>query len=211
VTEKKTRATFIRHGQSRANVGRWDGEFSQVPLTELGLEQAQTLADSWEFTPDRIIVSPYVRTEQTAAPTIARFPEVLVERWPIQEFTYWDRAYWGGTTPEDDREEVARFWRICDPEHRYAAVEGSGTAESFSDMLLRAETALLRMSEFPPGERILLFTHGHFMQAMRFVLKFPEWGPKEKMENFRSYDEQFKVKNCELMEAVLEDEKWRLV
>ena len=43
------------------------------------------------------------------------------------------------------------------------------------------------------------------------MLKFPEWGPKEKMENFRSFDEQFKVKNCELMEAVLEDEKWRLV
>jgi len=26
------------------------------------------------------------------------------------------------------------------------------------------------------------------------------------MENFRSYDERYKVKNCELMEAVLENE-----
>jgi len=192
-------------------VGGWFGPFAEIPLTALGLQQAEELAAAWDFTPYRIIVSPYTRTEQTAAPTIARFPEVPVERWGIHEFTYWDRAYWGDSTPEDRVEEVARFWRVCDPEHRYAAVEGAGRAESYSDMLQRAETALEKMKEYPAGERVLLFSHGHFMQALRFVLKFPEWSAKEKMENFRSYDERFKIKNGELMEVELENGKWRLL
>jgi len=172
VTEEKTKAIFIRHGQSCANVGIWDGEFSQIPLTKLGLEQVQVLANSWDFAPDRIIVSPYLRTEQTAAATIARFPDVPVERWPVHEFTYWDRQYWGGTTPEDDREGVARFWRICDPEHRFSATEVGETAESFADLLLRGEVMFDRLAKFPRGERILVFTHGHFMQALRHVLLF---------------------------------------
>src|SRR3546814_5730649 len=36
-------------------------------------------------------------TRQTAAPTIARFPGVPVEVWPIEEFTYLQPARWNGT------------------------------------------------------------------------------------------------------------------
>ena len=35
--------------------------------------------------------------QQTAAPTIARFPGVPVEVWPIEEFTYLQPARWNGT------------------------------------------------------------------------------------------------------------------
>jgi hypothetical protein len=34
------------------------------------------------------VTSPHLRTQQTTAPTIERFPDVPVEVWPIEEFTY---------------------------------------------------------------------------------------------------------------------------
>ena len=36
----------------------------------------------------------YLRTQQTAQPTIERFPEVPVAVWPIQEFTYLEPSRW---------------------------------------------------------------------------------------------------------------------
>jgi len=208
VTKETKQAIFIRHGQSMANVGLWDGEFSQVPLTAVGFEQAEAVAKQWDFTPDRIIVSPYLRTQQTAAPTIARFPEVPVETWDIHEFTLWDRAHWGATTPEEDVEEVERIWRIADPAYRHGADAGPG-AESFGDLLQRTEVTLRRLAAMEGNERVLLFTHGHFMQALKHTLLFPEWSAKQKMENFRSYDDLYRVKNTELLLVELENGKWR--
>tara|TARA_R110000823_G_scaffold128520_4_gene256280 strand:- start:754 stop:951 length:198 start_codon:yes stop_codon:yes gene_type:complete len=48
------------------------------------------------LSPALIVTSPYTQTRQTAAPTIARFPEVSVEIWPIEEFTYLKPACWSG-------------------------------------------------------------------------------------------------------------------
>ena len=209
MSSDKKQGIFIRHGQSRANVGRWDGEFSQIPLTPIGEEQARVLAKSWEFAPSRIIVSPYLRTQQTAAPTIARFPDVPVETWDIHEFTYWDPANWGETTAEDSLEEVARFWRVGDPEHRFGATAAL-RGESFGDLLRRNEAALDRLKRLEGNGPVLLFSHGHFMQAMRHSMLHPEWTAAQKMQTFRDYDEAYKVQNTEKIGVDLEDGKWRL-
>lgn len=199
------RATFIRHGESMANIGQWDGGFAEIPLTNLGEKQAETIADKWDFTPDLIVVSPYLRTQQTAAPTISRFPSVTVETWPIHEFTFWDPAYWNAG-PDETYEMVERFWRDADPDYRHA--EGT---ESFRDLLQRTEAALARLADRPGLDRVLLFTHGHFMQALRHTLFFPEWTPREKMANFRSYDDAHRVKNTETIDVELNDGEWRLL
>src|SRR3546814_8565469 len=68
-----------------------------IELTELGQEQAGEVAASWTQAPALIVTSPYTRSRQTAAPTIARFPEVPAERWPIGEFNYLQPARWNGT------------------------------------------------------------------------------------------------------------------
>ncbi|MES2390424.1 MAG: histidine phosphatase family protein [Acidobacteriota bacterium] len=205
MSTQATQGIFIRHGQSVANVGLWDGPFAEIPLTEVGRQQAEELAQSWDFVPDFIAVSPFVRTRQTAAPTIARFAQVPMEYWPIQEFTFWDRAFWGEMTPEEDQETVFKFWDVADPEHRY----GTG-AESFGDLLGRAEDSLERLAKMKPGSRVLLFTHGHFIQALRHVLLFPHWSAREKMQSFRGFDERWRVRNVELARAELKDGIWKL-
>lgn len=90
------RAIFIRHGQSTGNAGVPCHDLGAIELTELGQEQARDVAASWTQAPALIVTSPYTRTRQTAAPTIARFPGVPVEVWPIEEFTSHDESLVNG-------------------------------------------------------------------------------------------------------------------
>jgi len=210
VSSKTKQAIFIRHGQSRQNVGDWNGGFAEIPLTAVGEEQARALAETWDFTPSLIVVSPYLRTQQTAAPTIARFPDVPVETWEIHEFTFWDRAHWGDVMPDESFEDVARFWRVADPEYRHKGSADTAGAESFGDLLRRTEVALERLSAMEFNAPVLLFTHGHFMQALRHTLLFPHWTAEQKMMNFVAYDEANKVLNTELITVEFEEGKWRL-
>src|SRR3546814_13888366 len=65
----------------------------------------------------RSVTSPYTRTLQTAAPTIARFPGVPVEVWPIEEFTYLQPARWNGTRSVERMPHLERYWREADPDY----------------------------------------------------------------------------------------------
>jgi broad specificity phosphatase PhoE len=198
-------AIFIRHAQSTANAGEPTSDFARVPLTELGWQQARTLAASWTFAPSRIILSPFLRTIQTADPTIARFPQVPVETWDIHEFTFWDPVYWGGGEPRDQPEAVACYWNIADPDHHYGT-----QAESFADMLRRAEGALQKLQSLKVDAPVLLFTHGHFLQALRQTILHPQWSDKEKMQDFIAFDDAEKVQNTQLVPASFDGQNWRL-
>jgi broad specificity phosphatase PhoE len=73
------RVIFIRHGQSTGNVGMLSNDLSSITLTEVGWQQARQVAADWREAPTLLITSPYLRTQQTAAPTQERFPDVPVE------------------------------------------------------------------------------------------------------------------------------------
>jgi broad specificity phosphatase PhoE len=75
------RAVFIRHGHSTANAGVPSDDLALIELTELGRRQAADIAAAWTECPTLIVISPYIRTRQTAEPTIERFPGVPVEIW----------------------------------------------------------------------------------------------------------------------------------
>ena len=109
------RATFIRHGQSTGNAGVPFPDLVSIALTELGQAQARAVAAAWIETPALIVTSPYLRTQQTAAPTIARFPDVPVEVWPIEEFTYLQPARWNGTLSAERLPYLERYWQTADP------------------------------------------------------------------------------------------------
>jgi len=60
---------FLRHGQSQGNAeGRYQGQ-ADYPLTDIGIRQAQILADTWERTGvefDLVISSPLAWARQMA-------------------------------------------------------------------------------------------------------------------------------------------------
>ncbi len=100
------------------------------------------MAASWTETPDLIVTSPYLRTQQTAAATIERFPNVPVEVWPIQEFTYLQPSRWNGTLSSERMPHIERYWAAADPEF----YDGDG-AESFTTMLRRVRASRAKQIE----------------------------------------------------------------
>ncbi|WP_367161082.1 phosphoglycerate mutase family protein (plasmid) [Kozakia baliensis] len=85
-------------GESAANAGGATFDPGDIPLSARGEAQARDLANRLTEAPDLIVHSPFLRTYQTAAPTIARYPDAPVVVWPIQEFTYLSPMRCAGTT-----------------------------------------------------------------------------------------------------------------
>ena len=95
------RVWLIRHGQSESNAGLPSADWRGIPLTELGHQQAERIAEVFADPPKLIVSSPYLRAQQTAQPTIARYPGAACEEWPVQEFSYL-------ADPRRARDHVAR-------------------------------------------------------------------------------------------------------
>jgi broad specificity phosphatase PhoE len=86
---------LIRHAESAANAGLATVSPDSIPLTEKGIEQARLLANFLADAPALIVVSPFLRARQTAAPLIERFLNAEVENWEVQEFTYLSKTRCG--------------------------------------------------------------------------------------------------------------------
>jgi len=152
--------TLIRHAESEANAGLPTVSPSCIRITELGHQQAATLATTLADAPCLFVVSPYIRTHQTAAPVIARHAAVPVEEWPVHEYTYLNPIHYSGTT-ETQRGEFARhYWTRCDPQWN----DGGG-AESFADLIARIDHLEERFRQ-RQEKHIIVFTHGYFIKAL---------------------------------------------
>jgi broad specificity phosphatase PhoE len=198
-------AIFIRHGQSTGNAGIPCHDLALLELTELGREQAREVAASWTETPGLIVTSPYLRTQQTAAPTIERFPNVPVEVWPIQEFTYLEPARWNGTLSCKRMPHIERYWAEADPEY----CDGEG-AESFATLLGRAKAALDRLEALPAASLVYVFSHGQFIQAVRSLVVESELSDRDKMRKFWGKGSPA-IANAERIELRFDSRMWQNV
>jgi len=165
--ERNTKNVWlIRHAESIGNAGLVTSRPDTIPLTGKGIEQALYLADSFTQAPALIVTSPYIRTQQSARPTIRRFPTARQEQWEVQEFTYLSPARYRDTTAADRRPFVEAYWSRCDPHH----IDGEG-AESFADFIRRVQEAIDGLwtcqSEF-----VAVFGHGLFLRAMIWRMLF---------------------------------------
>lgn len=198
------RAVFIRHGQSTGNAGVPCHDLSSIELTELGWRQAREVARGWTEAPTLIVTSPYLRTRQTAEATIQRFPDVPVEVWPIEEFTYLQPSRWNGTRSTERMPHLERYWSEADP----AYCDGEG-AESFGTLLRRAEAALDRLAAFPSPGPVYVFSHGQFIQAVRAVVTETALDDRGKMLRFWRKGEPPAIGNAELVPFEWDMQGWR--
>ncbi len=173
------RAILIRHGQSTGNAGMPCHDLALLELTDLGWRQSREVAASWTEAPDLIVTSPYLRPQQTAAATIERFPNVWIEVWPIQEFTYLQPSRWNGTLSSERMPYLERYWSQADPEFS----DGEG-AESFSTLLHQARAVLGRLEALPAMSLVYVFSHGQFIQAVRSLVVDSALSGREKMQRF---------------------------
>lgn len=199
------RATFVRHGQSTGNAGQPTRDLVAMPLTPLGAAQAGQVAASWRSEPSHIVSSPFLRARQTAEPTCVRFVGVPMALWPVHEFTYLSPARWADTTRAQRRPSVEAYWERADPEF----VDGDG-AESFSQVLQRAEQALARLAALPDDAEIFLFTHGQFMQAVRQSVLLAGQSDADKMVQFWLFEQSAPVRNCQKLVLSREGGQWHV-
>lgn len=185
----KKRIWLIRHGESVANAGAATKNHQNIPLTQTGLKQAYEISLLLPEPPTLFITSPFLRTQQTAAPTMKRFPNTPHEVWDVQEFTYLAPATCIDTTAADRRERVNKYWQRLDPDY----IDGEG-AESFRQFIGRAKTAINRLECIASGF-IVMFTHAQFIRAMRLLKASDEEDVKCIMSRFRELP---RVGNCEI-------------
>ena len=174
---------LIRHGESAGNAGLRTADHRKIPLTELGKEQAEALAETWTETPDIIYLSPFQRAQDTALPTIARFPQAKVRTsTDLQEFTYLSPATCVNTTKEERRPRVDAYWAKLDP----AYVDGAD-AESFQQLAERTHHFLKEVRSLSEAFTVFAFSHMMCITCIRTWLEHPEWSLIERMQAFRSY------------------------
>lgn len=186
---KRTIAFLIRHAESTANAGQVSDSPATIPLTTQGQQQADQLAEQFEYAPHLVISSPFIRTLQTAIPTLKRFPSVAYDIWAIQEFTYLSPVACKHTTAAQRHPLVEAYWQRNDP----AYVDGAG-AESFNELIQRVKDFLQKLQN--QYGLLYVFTHGQFMRATQLVLNHPELSTTQLMSIFR---QQPAYKNTEIL------------
>lgn len=199
---------LIRHGQSEDNAGLVSRGLGKTHLTNQGRQQAKFTGEHWRKRPDLIVHSPYIRTHQTAEPTMKRYPDVPVETWAIEEFRQLCAARYEGMSMEERRPIYAEHWGRNDPDYK----DGDGVgAESIREMANRLDNFenQLRSTDF---SNAYVFCHGFFLRA--FMLRHA-WGntrPMIKTPNiFREAVHAWHYPNCGTVQGyILDDEKLML-
>jgi probable phosphoglycerate mutase len=149
------RLIIIRHGESEWNrIGRYQGQLD-APLSELGLHQAEALAERLKNEPiDAIFTSPLQRAAKTAE-AIARYhPRLQVETSPaLLEIHHGD---WQGMLAHD---VLARFgpglqeWRVSPTRSQMP------NGESFSNILKRVLDFKEHLCQEFSNKNVLISTH----------------------------------------------------
>lgn len=189
---------FIRHGESKSNAGEIVSDVSDLsatPLTEKGYEQAKKLSLAFNKKPDLFVVTPYIRTRQTAKYCMERFPFVRCEEWDLQEFTYITPSLCVNTNREQRKPLTDVYWNKADSDY----VHGEG-AESFSMMVNRIKVAYKELQDREENF-IAVFTHGLIMRTMLLMEYYPQASNKELLDVFIATKGRFEFDNCEIMRA----------
>lgn len=184
---------MVRHAESMANAGFVTADPESIALTATGEEQARAMAMTWSATPDRIFTSPFLRARQTSHPLAERF-NIVVTPLDVHEFTYLSPERCVGTSAADRKQWVADYWSRCDPNY----VDGPG-AESFSELIVRAERALRILWSYPENEQVVVISHGQLMQAMRWICgcEVPLTVNAAAMNAFRRLDLDQPIAHCQ--------------
>jgi broad specificity phosphatase PhoE len=197
---------LVRHGQSAGNVARDAAEAAKgllidiaerdvdVPLSPLGIEQAQVLAGWFAAMPDRerpnvVLHSPYARAAETARIIMAGMragtPPVSLgdERLREKEFGILDRLTTHGISHKypnlyEQRQHVGKF---------YFRPPGG---ESWCDVILRLRSLLDTVTREYARERVLIVGHQVTVNCFRYLL--------ERLDeaSILAYDRAGDVPNC---------------
>lgn len=184
---------IIRHAESQTNIGGIFEHKNIVKLTENGKKQAEKLSETLKK-PNKIIVSKYIRTIETAEPFIKKFPNSEVELWiDVHEFDYINPARHINITLKEREKMMAEYWQRKNPFYKESL-----DVESFVEFIERVNIVILKLKKLPPGINYI-FSHGNFIRMLLLLLS--------EYNNFNSlkHDETFYEKIMQRYEIFLND------
>lgn len=144
------KVVLVRHGQTEWSIaGRHTGR-TDVPLTELGRQQALALKEmlsGYDF--ESVFSSPLARARDTA--DLAGYPSMVID----DDLKEWDYGIYEGRRTLDIREDV-EGWSVWS----HPVVGGESLAElgARCDRVIAATDAI--------GGQVALFGHGHALRVL---------------------------------------------
>lgn len=191
---------IARHGQDRDNANWILNGHRDEPLTDLGLEQAATLAAKIKASGlkfDKIYSSPLKRVRQTAA--------AVTKALDVPEAEVWDDLIerdFGAMSGQS----VADIERLCAPDiiktEATTYFLNAPGAETFPETLERARRILERVKSVCDNGNILLVTSGDIGTMIYAIYYNLDWVDALKTFHF---------KNSELMQLSLDFPKGKII
>ena len=156
--------TLLRHGESVGNAEeRWQGQ-SDFVLTDLGISQAQALAQRWknEKIPLDLIISSPLQRAMATAEILGKVLNVTVE----SELLWMERNVGeiAGLTPVELKKRFPQPSFV----NPYNSVAGDG--EGDWELYLRAGQALSQLLKRPSGNYMVVSHGGILNQAMHAIV-----------------------------------------
>ena len=182
---------MVRHGQSESNANLTTSTPQSTRLTEEGWQQARILAQFLNPQPKLIIVSPYVRSIQSARPLREKYPHTPVEQWPTEEFTSLSPVTYRGTTAAQRRPQTNAYWQkndpyLCHPE-----------AESFVHFLARVNMIIARLKQLT-GFTVVI-SHGHTIRLLWQILSTGLTTPETQIQAYNHLRQGLAIPNCAIL------------
>ena len=186
---------LIRHAESEANINGKTLSHASIALSENGHIQAQNLCSTLPKI-DHVMVSKYLRTQQTAAPILGKYKLDFEVNEHLHEFSYLSEQKCANTNLNDRKAWVNAYWERMDYQHRDA-----DDAESFEDLYLRVQAFQEKLKILTPHyvkKNLAVFSHGQFLQLLIMQIQQPRSLTKELMQQFRSDLVRQPIRNTEV-------------
>lgn len=201
---------FVRHGESESNAGGISQPHRDILLTETGHQQAFQVAD-WLIHHinnhsattghdgiNSIWASEYIRTQQTAAPLLQKYPHLSLEIMPdLHEFDFIPFEMIAGYGQVKRQALSRQYWETATRETRL-----NNTGESFQQFMLRVQNVLNRMQHMSHGTHII-FAHGTWMAMLLWIINQLNTNKDNDILNFRLFNQGLAIKNCSVFSVVI--------
>lgn len=188
---------LIRHAQSESNAALVIRENHLINITDTGRQQAKDLADylqNLDVLIDGILVSPYIRTQQTAQPYLDLHPEQAskLQILPsLHEINIFEYEQIKNLSFDQIRILARQFWQ---EKNDYKAGDD---ADSFDSFFQRVQDARRCFEQLPDGN-YLVFTHGMWIGMLIWQLLHQD-GPRcQDKQAFIQYEHTIRPNNCDV-------------
>lgn len=156
-----TTLILVRHGQSVANLERIFAGHTDIPLTELGLLQAERTAAYLDAYPiDFIYSSDLLRAMQTAGATAARRGMEVIPHTGLREVYAGD---WEGALFAELPVRYPESFRIWREHFGLAQPDNGESIRALSERLLATVVDLVKKH---PGKTLALFSHAAALRSL---------------------------------------------